>query len=148
MASKTFFFIIFTFFGLLNADPSPTTTYANKQILVEPDDYVLYWNYNSTDITFEIHAKTTGWAGFGISPNGEMENSDVIVFWIDANGMANFTERNTQAGTVLPKVNTVQKWVPLLTMSRDGYLISKSTRKIKLCDTTGQHLDIESGTVI
>ena len=138
--------IISILIGMIHSDPNPTMSYANKQVLAEPDNYVLYWNYNATDITFEIHAKTTGWAGFGISPNGDMAKSNVILFWIGSNGNANFTERNTNAGKVTPVTNTVQKWFPLLTQSQDGYLISKSTRKIKLCDTTGQHLDISVGT--
>jgi hypothetical protein len=132
--------------GFIYTAPNPTTTYANKQILVSPDTYILYWNYNSTDITFELHAKSSGWAGFGISPNGGMQYSDLIIFWINSDGTSNFTERNTIAGKAKPSVNTQQKWFPLLTKSQDGYLISKSTRKIKLCDTTGQHLDIEVGT--
>jgi hypothetical protein len=139
-------FICSILFESICTQPNPTTTYANKQILVSPDTYILYWNYNATDITFEIHVKSPGWAGFGISPNGEMENSDVILFWINSDGSANFTERNTNRGLFTPSISTKQQWFPLLTKSQDGYLISKSTRKIKLCDTTGQHLDIEVGT--
>ena len=75
-----------------------------------------------------------------------MENSDVILFWVNPDGTANFTERNTNAGMVTPAISSKQEWFPLLTKSQDGYLISKSTRKIKLCDTTGQHLDIVAGT--
>ena len=139
-------FIIASLFGFICTAPNPTATYANKQILVEPDSYILYWNYNATDITFELHAKSSGWAGFGISPNGGMQNSDIIIFWVNPDGTTNFTERNTNGGKVKPSISTTQKWFPLLTKSQDGYLISKSTRKIKLCDTTGQHLDIEVGT--
>ena len=126
--------------------PTPTETYANKKVLVGPDVYILYWNYNSTDITFELQVKSSGWAGFGISPNGDMENSNVILFWMNSDGTSNFTERNTNAGLVTPTINTKQQWFPLLTKTQDGYLISKSTRKIKLSDTTGQHLDIDAGT--
>ena len=126
--------------------PTPTETYANKKVLVGPDVYILYWNYNSTDITFELQVKSSGWAGFGISPNGGMENSNVILFWMNSEGTSNFTERNTNGGMVTPTINTKQQWFPLLTKKQDGYLISKSTRKIKLCDTTGQHKDIDAGT--
>ena len=138
---------ILTIFGFAqSAAPNPTAAYANSQIIVGPDVYILYWNYTDTDITFEVHAKTTGWVGFGISPNGDMKNSDVIIAWIDSNGTVNFTERNTQAGYVTPVISNTQLWTPLLTISQNGYIISKSTRKIKLCDTTGQHLDIDPGT--
>ena len=128
------------------APPTPTETYANKKVLVEPDVYILYWNYNSTDITFELQVKSLGWAGFGLSPNGEMENSNVILFWMNSDGTSNFTERNTNGGTVTPTINTEQLWFSLLTKTQDGYLISKSTRKIKFGDTTSQHKDIDAGT--
>ena len=75
-----------------------------------------------------------------------MENSNVIIFWMNSDGTANFTERNTNAGLVKPKINVEQKWTSLMTKSQDGYLISKSTRKIKQCDSTGEHIDIEKGT--
>lgn len=147
MIIKIFLLAIFALAGFINSAPSPTTIYSNKQILVEPDIYVLYWNYTDTDIIFEIHARTTGgWVGFGISPNGDMVNSNVIIVWIDSNGTVNFTERNTLAGLVTPAINKEQVWTPLLTKALDGYLISKSTRKIKMCNTTDERLDIEAGT--
>ena len=146
MKKAIIFILISSLFSLILTEPIPTTNYGNKKILVEPDNYILYWDYNETDITFEIHAKTTGWVGFGISPNGEMENSNVIIFWMNSDGTANFTERNTNAGLVKPKINVEQKWTSLMTKSQDGYLISKSTRKIKQCDSTGEHIDIEKGT--
>jgi hypothetical protein len=40
----------------------------------------------------------------------------------------------------------VQNWFSLNATFTDGYLISKFTRKIKLCDKSGEDLDIEMGT--
>jgi hypothetical protein len=71
--------------SIFAAAPSPTQTYANKKVLVEPDVYTLYWNYTDVDILFEVHVKATGWISFGISPNGDMSNSDIIVTWANAN---------------------------------------------------------------
>ena len=47
--------------------------------------YYLYWNFSSTDetIQFAVRVKTTGWVGFGISPNGQMPGSDVVIGWVD-----------------------------------------------------------------
>ena len=47
--------------------------------------YYLFWNFSTTDetIQFAVRVKTTGWVGFGISPNGQMPGSDVIIGWID-----------------------------------------------------------------
>ena len=123
---KVFLFIISLLTCCIKSEPNPTETYPNKHILVEPDVYILYWNYTDTDITFEVHVRATGWIGFGISPNGNMGNSNVIIAWLDSNGTVNFTDRNTQAGLVTPSINTDQLWVPLLTKSQDGYIISKS----------------------
>jgi hypothetical protein len=72
--------------------PKPTDTYANKMVLVEPNAYILYWNYTENDILFETHVQNgDGWSGFGISPNGNMANSDVIVTWKMLNGSIHFT---------------------------------------------------------
>ncbi len=74
--------------------PSPTSDYANHIILVEPDIYILYWNYTNEDILFETHVKNNGWSAFGLSPNGGMDNSDVAVTWLNDNGTINFSDRH------------------------------------------------------
>ena len=58
-------------------EPIPTENYVNHVVLIEPDVYHLYWNYNTTDIVFELHVKQTGvsWIGFGLSRNGGMHDS-------------------------------------------------------------------------
>ena len=47
--------------------------------------YDLYWNFSTVDETihFAVKVNTTGWVGFGISPNGQMPGSDVIIAWVD-----------------------------------------------------------------
>ena len=54
------------------------------------DDYVVHWSFDTAtkNITFAVRVRTTGWIGFGLSPNGQMPNSDVIVGWVDTNGQA------------------------------------------------------------
>jgi len=48
------------------------------------DTYVLHWNFSTADrtIAFAVNVSTTGWVGFGISPNGGMVNSDVVIGWV------------------------------------------------------------------
>ena len=41
--------------------------------------YVLYWNVRNDVITFETHVETSGYVGFGLSPDGKMTGSDVIM---------------------------------------------------------------------
>ena len=54
--------------------------------------YKLYWNYSLTaqTISFAVRVQTTGWVGFGVSPNGQMPGSDVVIGWIDSDGTAQF----------------------------------------------------------
>ena len=52
--------------------------------------YTLYWNFDTAEqtITFAVKARTNGWVGFGISPNGGMVNSDVVIGWVNDEGQA------------------------------------------------------------
>ena len=49
--------------------------------------YELYWTFDNAakTISFAVRVQTTGWVGFGLSPNGQMPNSDVVIGWV-ANG--------------------------------------------------------------
>ena len=75
---------------LIKFESTPTSNYANFVDLVD-GVFRFYWNFTSTDLIGEIHCKTKGWVGFGLSPNGGMDGSDVIVGWVGSNGLANFT---------------------------------------------------------
>ncbi len=85
---------LFCYTSVICLLPSPTSNYANKLILVEPDIYVLYWNYTNEDILFETHVRNNGWSAFGLSPNGGMDNSDVVVTWLNKNGTIHFSDRH------------------------------------------------------
>ena len=138
--------LILILFYLTNIkSDNPTSVYVNKIVLVEPDIYTLYWNYTKNDIVFETHVKTNGWSGFGLSNNGGMKESNVVVSWLNSNGLANFSDRYvTLERDVM--INPVQSWFLLESTSINGYLITKFTRKIKLCDKSLKHIDIETGT--
>ncbi len=60
----------------------PTETYPYAIVLEQPDTYKLYWKFDSDSITFELHVRTKGYIGFGISPTGYMNNSDVVIGWV------------------------------------------------------------------
>ena len=50
--------------------------------------YELYWNFDNDaeTISFAVRVETTGWVGFGLSPNGQMPNSDVVIGWVTDDG--------------------------------------------------------------
>ena len=51
-------------------------------------NYELSWSFDleQKNISFAVRVQTTGWIGFGLSPNGQMPNSDVVIGWVDDNG--------------------------------------------------------------
>ena len=49
---------------------------------LDPGVYTLYWKFDDDSVTFEIHVESLGYVGFGISPNGGMTGSDVIIAWV------------------------------------------------------------------
>ena len=50
--------------------------------------YELQWSFDVVQqtITFNVLVKTTGWVGFGLSPNGGMIGSDVVTGWVNSTG--------------------------------------------------------------
>jgi hypothetical protein len=58
--------------------------YANDD---DKDQYKIFWKVLSTrEIQFEIHCRTTGWVGLGISTNGGMKGADIAIGWYDSAG--------------------------------------------------------------
>ena len=56
------------------------------------DSYTLHWNFDleQQTIAFAVNVSTTGWVGFGLSPNGQMPQSDVVIGWVDDDGNTQF----------------------------------------------------------
>ena len=74
-----------------------SSRYAFSTTLYDRDDtYMLHWNFSNAErtIAFAVNASTTGWVGFGLSPNGGMVNSDVVMGWV-SNGRAYFHVSST-----------------------------------------------------
>ena len=119
---------------------NPLGIYTNYADLVENGIYRLYWNYSITDFIGEIHVKTIGWVSFGFSPNGKMNQSDIVVGWITENGRVNFTDRFILGNR--PIIDKNQDWKLLNWSERDGYTIFKFQRLIKLCDPNDRVIEV------
>ena len=59
------------------------------------EDYILYWSFDNDaqNISFAVRVRTIGWIGFGLSPNGQMPQSDVVIGWVDGSGGTHFDVR-------------------------------------------------------
>ena len=66
--------------------------YRFKQVLDSEGSYVLHWSFDleAGSIEFAVNVSTTGWVGFGLSPNGQMPLSDVVIGWVDDQGEPQF----------------------------------------------------------
>ena len=78
--------------------------YNYNAILDDEGKYILYWNFDleQETITFAVRVRTTGWIGFGLSPNGQMPLSDVIIGWVDGSGQNSFHVSSVKYIVVLP----------------------------------------------
>ena len=56
----------------------PSEAFPHQVALGLRDEYLLFWRHDFYSVTFEIHAKTKGWVGLGISPSGKMPDSDIF----------------------------------------------------------------------
>ena len=76
-------------FCLASGAQNLSTDYPFRATLLENgvDTYELFWRFDRDlkSITFAVRVNTTGWVGFGLSPNGEMPGSDVVIGWVDSN---------------------------------------------------------------
>ena len=54
--------------------------------------YKLHWSFDleAKTISFAVNVSTTGWVGFGLSPNGQMPRSDVVIGWVEDDGQVEF----------------------------------------------------------
>ena len=81
-------FINFAFCDdIITAKPVPTESYRHSLSLDEMENYYLFWTFDEDFITFEVHVKTQGWVGFGMSSTGGMKGADIVVGWVK-NGQA------------------------------------------------------------
>jgi hypothetical protein len=83
------------------------TRYPNHVVMDEDGLYNLYWDVDK--VNYILHAavevKTTGWVGFGVSPQG-MEGADVLIAWVK-DGQVYFKDRFAPQ-RALPPVDTLQ----------------------------------------
>ena len=81
--------------SLCATDLELTQRYRFDKVLDQSGYYKLYWSFSRRNetITFAVRVRTTGWVGFGLSPNGQMPNSDVIIGWVDGSGEAHMHVR-------------------------------------------------------
>ena len=92
-------FCLFSILALTNCDW--VTEFQYNQYLDNAKTYRLFWTIlNETHVEFGVSAETTGWVGFGISPNGQMPLSDIAFAWFDdSDSSIHLEDRHTEGRT-------------------------------------------------
>lgn len=76
-----------------NTKPTPTAKFQHEFQLDPDGNFWLFWNISGKNVTLETHVRTRGYIGFGLSPNGKMFPSDVVVGWVRNDGSVHFKVR-------------------------------------------------------
>ena len=127
--------------------------------------YSLYWNYSTAagTIHFAVNVSTTGWVGFGVSPNGQMPGSDVVIGWVADDGKTYFhispnsMEARVQLITslqdryaemrTLPPIDDSQDWFLTFGEEEDGYTILEFYRNLTTCDARDLDISVSTGAM-
>ncbi|WP_411025111.1 DOMON domain-containing protein, partial [Salmonella sp. s54836] len=97
--------------------------------------YTMYWNnVNSKDeICFAINVQTTGWVGFGFSPNGDMSQSDFLMGWVK-DGVTTFDDRWAEVRGAEPTIDAVQDYTLISGEEVNGNTSFEFCRIFLTCD--------------
>ncbi|XP_044233435.1 DBH-like monooxygenase protein 2 homolog [Thunnus albacares] len=100
----------------------------------------LKWGFDKLqgNITFKLVVNTTGWVGFGLSPNGGMKGSDIVMGGLGPSGPY-FTDRYA-TGDSMPVVDKEQSYTLLSLTESDGQTIMTFWRSIQSCDDQDFHI--------
>uniref|UniRef100_A0A8D0DGG4 Monooxygenase, DBH-like 1, like n=1 Tax=Sander lucioperca TaxID=283035 RepID=A0A8D0DGG4_SANLU len=122
--------------GARVVDPTlPFMEYLDQNNLV-----CLKWGFDNPqgNITFKLVVNTTGWVGFGFSPNGGMKGSDIVIGGVGPSGIY-FTDRYA-TGNSKPLVDEQQSYTLLSMTESDGQTTMTFRRSIQSCDGQDFHI--------
>ncbi|XP_041716334.1 DBH-like monooxygenase protein 2 homolog isoform X1 [Coregonus clupeaformis] len=103
-------------------------------------DVILKWGFSEVQgtIMFQLTVKTTGWLGFGFSPNGGMAASDIVIGGVGPNGTYFMDYHAT--GNSFPLVDKKQSYTLLSLIEADGQTTMTFWRSIYSCDEEDFHI--------
>ncbi|XP_074648518.1 DBH-like monooxygenase protein 1 isoform X2 [Tubulanus polymorphus] len=126
--------------------PRPTRSYINKHTLARGKIY-LFWDFDEESMTFELHARTTGWLGFGLSSHGGMKGADMVVGWVTNSGHVHFQDMHA-SGRYRPKIDTSQDYHLLASGENEHFTMFKFRRKLLPCDDNDQQIKYGTSRII
>ncbi|XP_065585099.1 DBH-like monooxygenase protein 1 homolog isoform X2 [Artemia franciscana] len=107
-----------------------------QQRVVVNDQYEFEWAIENDVITVSVTAATTGYAGFGIGPSGNMVNADLAVFGVlDGSGYLDdyYSEKNG-APSLDTELGGTSDWVLVEATEDETRTITTFSRKLVTSD--------------
>ncbi|XP_026175237.1 DBH-like monooxygenase protein 2 homolog isoform X2 [Mastacembelus armatus] len=104
-------------------------------VYLDPGKMVcLHWGFDAVlgNITFKLVVNTTGWVGFGLSPNGGMTGADIVMGGLGPRG-SYFSDYYATDET-MPLVDTQQSYTLLSVAETNGQTIMTFERTMSTCD--------------
>ncbi|XP_055764097.1 DBH-like monooxygenase protein 2 homolog [Salvelinus fontinalis] len=108
---------------------------------LDPENNVnLKWGFSDVQdtITFQLTVKTTGWVGFGLSPNGGMAGADIVIGGVGRD--SNYFKDYHATGNGFPLVDEKQTYTLLSLIEADGQTTMTFWRAIQSCDQEDFHI--------
>ncbi|XP_055351635.1 DBH-like monooxygenase protein 2 homolog [Paramacrobiotus metropolitanus] len=131
---------------------SAAQEFEQEVLLNKENEYYLKWNFVDDYIDLHLSAKTSGWLGFGFSPNGGMDQSDVLFAFVDNHtGQANVTDRFitvSQPASVQLQLDKQQDWTLLSANRNATHLAVRVRRKLDTCDSMDRPITQDTMRVI
>ena len=124
-----------------------TTSPFDNVAILKPDVFIMHWAYNETEITFEIHAKEAGWISFGLSLDGSVSDSDIIIAWINQDGTGHFSDCHYESQPY-PIQDKIQNWVLLQASLVNNTTVLKFSRKLIVCDSNELNINVSKSNFI
>ncbi|XP_055334961.1 DBH-like monooxygenase protein 1 [Paramacrobiotus metropolitanus] len=111
------------------------------------------WGANATHVEVQLTFPTGGWVAMGLSPNGGMDQSDVLFGYVDAKTHEVVVQdRWLTADMATYQVNLEmdkqQDWQPVSGSKNASYTVLRAVRRLKTCDEKDRPFTNAAGPVI
>ncbi|XP_067141872.1 DBH-like monooxygenase protein 1 [Centruroides vittatus] len=111
-----------------------------RQLVLDPyNKYRVGWWITDGIIGFQVEVATRGWIGFGISRNGQMADSDVVIGWVN-DGNAILQDRHINKGRKV-LVDSQQDWILDFGEENETHTKLRFHRRLMTCDNDDLPID-------
>ena len=143
--------LLFVFIKLVSTEMGEwDDNFMFSTFLEENHQFKLYWSHSDSDvIDIGIEVNSTGWIAVGLSPNGGMEHSDIMIGWVDdLDGTVILQDRYTGDSQSTPILDEEDNLTLIEGEQEDGItrIRFQRTRSLDCNDSSGHDMAVVQGT--